>query len=69
MTFALVVPSGIPYFSGVLVENIERELRPLGYETIVGHSTGDPSNEIKLVKTILGMSSKIRGSVLVHRPR
>lgn len=54
MTFALVVPSGIPYFSGVLVENIERELRPLGYETIVGHSTGDPAMETKLIKTMMG---------------
>jgi DNA-binding LacI/PurR family transcriptional regulator len=54
MTIALVVPGGIPYFSGTLVENIERELRPLGYETIVGHSTGDPSDECKLIKTMLG---------------
>jgi LacI family transcriptional regulator len=54
MTVALVVPGGIPYFSGALVENIERELRPLGYETIVGHSTDEPSNESKLIKTMLG---------------
>jgi DNA-binding LacI/PurR family transcriptional regulator len=60
MTIALVVPGGIPYFSGVLVENIERELRPLGYETIVGHSTGEPSNESKLIKTMLGKGIDVR---------
>ena len=54
MTVALVVPGGIPYFSGALVESIERELRPLGYETLVGHSTGEPSNESKLIRTMLG---------------
>jgi LacI family kdg operon repressor len=54
MTVAVVVPGGIPYFSGALVENIERELRPLGYETFVGHSTGELSQESKLIKTMLG---------------
>ncbi len=54
MTIGLVVPGGIPYFTGTLVENIERELRPMGYETIVGHSMGKPSNESKLIETMLG---------------
>lgn len=54
MTIGLVVPSGIPYFSGTLVENIERELRPLGYETIVGHSTDNVLLEEKLIRTMIG---------------
>jgi len=54
MTVGFVVPSGIPYFSGALVENIERELRPLGYETIVGHSTGELTHESKLIETMVG---------------
>lgn len=54
MTIGLVVPSGIPYFSGTLVESIERELRPLGYETIIGHSTDDVMLEKKLIKTMIG---------------
>ena len=54
MTIGLVVPTGIPYFSGALVEHIERELRPCGYETIIGHSTGVAAHESKLIKTMLG---------------
>ena len=54
MTVGFVVPGGIPYFSGVLAENIEKELRPLGYETIIGHSTPEPSHESKLIKTMVG---------------
>ena len=53
MIIGLVVPSGIPYFSGTLVENIERELRPFGYETIVGHSISDHTAESRLVKAMI----------------
>jgi len=54
MTVAVAVPAGIPYFSGALVENIQRELRPLGYETLVGHSTDEVSQESKLIQTLMG---------------
>lgn len=54
MTVALVVPAGIPYFSGALVENIQRELRPLGYETLLGHSTSEVSQESMLIQTLVG---------------
>ncbi len=54
MTVAVAVPGGIPYFSGALVENIERKLRPLGYETLVGHSTCEISQETKLIRTLMG---------------
>jgi len=54
MMIGFVVPSGIPFFSGTLVECLERELRPLGYETIVGHSTSESSQEAKLIQTMVG---------------
>lgn len=54
MTVAVAVPGGIPYFSGALVESIERELRPLGYETLVGHSTCEIPQETKLIQTLMG---------------
>jgi len=53
MTIGLVVPSGIPFFTGILVEGIVRLLRSNGYETLVGHSTGDSDNEEHLVNNIL----------------
>jgi len=54
MTAGLVVPSGMPFFTGTLVESIEGALRHGGYETIVGHSTDDPDKEKHLLKNILG---------------
>lgn len=54
MLIGLIVPSGIPFFSGTLVENIERELRPHGYETIVGHSLGDKAQEVRLMQAMIG---------------
>ena len=56
MTVGLVVPCGMPYFSGTLVEKISQELRPLGYETIVGHSSEDITQEAKLIRTIISKS-------------
>lgn len=53
MTIGLAVPSGIPYFSGTLVECIEGELRKHGYETLVGHSTAETQKEIHLIRTML----------------
>jgi len=54
MNAGLVVPSGIPYFTGTLVEAIESTLRDDGYETIVGHSTSDSDKEKNLLKNVLG---------------
>ena len=54
MTVGLVVPSGLPFFTGTLVECIEGALRQNGFETIVGHSTEDPEKERHLIKNILG---------------
>lgn len=54
MIAGLVVPSGIPFFTGSLVECIEGALRDSGYETIVGHSTADPTKEKHLLQNILG---------------
>lgn len=53
MTVGLVVPSGIPYFTGALVEEIEKQLRPFSYETIVGHSTSEAASEAKLLRAML----------------
>ena len=55
MLIGLVVPSGVPFFSGTLVEKIEGELRALGYETIISHSTDDSPAEARLIR---GMRSR-----------
>ncbi len=54
MIAGVVVPSGIPFFTGSLVECIEGTLRDSGYETIVGHSTADLDKEKYLLKNVLG---------------
>jgi LacI family transcriptional regulator len=54
MTAGLVVPSGIPFFTGTLVESIVGTLRDNGYETLVGHSTTDPDREMHLLENVLG---------------
>jgi len=56
MTVGLVVPSGMPYFTGMLVECIEGALHSVGYETIVGHSTHETEKEAHLLRTILQRS-------------
>lgn len=52
-TIGMVVPSGIPYFTGSLVENVEAELRTQGYETILAHSISDADREAHLIRNIL----------------
>lgn len=54
MIAGLVVPSGIPFFTGTLVECIESTLRENGYDTVVGHSTSALDNEKHLLKNVLG---------------
>ncbi|MEI6338823.1 MAG: LacI family DNA-binding transcriptional regulator [Verrucomicrobiota bacterium] len=54
MTIGVVVPSGIPYFTGALVESLEGSLRSIGFETIISHSTADCAKETHLIRNILG---------------
>lgn len=54
MTIGLVVPSGMPFFTGSLVELVVAALRKQGYETIVGHSTSQPELEEHLIRNMLG---------------
>lgn len=54
MTIGMVVPAGIPYFTGSLVESIEGALRPLGFETFISHSTSDTVKEAHLINNIIG---------------
>jgi|GEM_PF-1392228 len=54
MTVGVVVPSGLPYFTGALVESLEGSLRSLGFETVISHSTADHAKETHLIRNILG---------------
>jgi LacI family transcriptional regulator len=53
MTIGLVLPSGIPYFSGPLTESLESHLRRGGYDTIVGHSADNIEQERRLISAMM----------------
>jgi len=52
MTIGVVVPSGIPYFTGALVESLEGSLRSIRFATIISHSTADRARETHLIRNI-----------------
>ena len=53
MTVGLVLPSGIPHFSGALGESLESHLRSGGYDTIVGHSSDNAEQERRLISAMM----------------
>ncbi len=61
MTIGVVLPAGMPVFTGALVELFELELSRHGYDTIVTHTT--PKTERRTVEKIV--ASQVDGVLLL----